>query len=63
MEWIDACFMSEIVSLLANPVRDQFHCRGLVVGYVQSGKTANVSLPSSRKPWTPGTTWWFCWAA
>lgn len=34
---------SEVVSLLANPANDQFHCRGLVVGYVQSGKTANMT--------------------
>lgn len=34
---------SEVVSLLANPAREQFRCRGLVVGYVQSGKTANMT--------------------
>lgn len=34
---------SEIVSLLANPGKDKFRCRGLVVGYVQSGKTANMT--------------------
>jgi hypothetical protein len=34
---------SEVVSLLANPAGDQFRCRGLVVGYVQSGKTANMT--------------------
>lgn len=34
---------NEVVSLLANPVRAQFHCKGLVVGYVQSGKTANMT--------------------
>lgn len=34
---------SEVVSLLDNPMRDQFRCRGLVVGYVQSGKTANMT--------------------
>lgn len=34
---------TEIVSLLANPSHDQFRCRGLVVGYVQSGKTANMT--------------------
>lgn len=34
---------SEVVSLLANPSLDQFRCRGLVVGYVQSGKTANMT--------------------
>lgn len=30
---------SEVVSLLANPSQEQFRCKGLVVGYVQSGKT------------------------
>ncbi|MBF6025344.1 Z1 domain-containing protein [Lysobacter niastensis] len=34
---------SEVVSLLANPAEEQFRCRGLVVGYVQSGKTANMT--------------------
>ncbi|MGR3375158.1 Z1 domain-containing protein [Salipiger abyssi] len=34
---------SEVVSLLDNPSRDEFACRGLVVGYVQSGKTANMT--------------------
>lgn len=34
---------SEVVSLLANPTLDQFRCKGLVVGYVQSGKTANMT--------------------
>lgn len=34
---------TEVVSLLANPAADQFRCRGLVVGYVQSGKTANMT--------------------
>lgn len=34
---------TEVVSLLANPMKDQFRCRGLVVGYVQSGKTANMT--------------------
>ena len=33
----------EIVSLLSNPARDEFRCRGLVVGYIQSGKTANMT--------------------
>jgi len=33
----------EVVSLLANPAGAQFTCRGLVVGYVQSGKTANMT--------------------
>lgn len=34
---------TEVVSLLANPNKAQFRCRGLVVGYVQSGKTANMT--------------------
>lgn len=34
---------SEVVSLLGNPARRSFCCRGLVVGYVQSGKTANMT--------------------
>src|SRR5690606_21501645 len=34
---------TEVVSLLANPKNAQFRCRGLVVGYVQSGKTANMT--------------------
>ncbi|WP_281841403.1 Z1 domain-containing protein [Sinisalibacter aestuarii] len=34
---------NEVVSLLDNPTREQFACRGLVVGYVQSGKTANMT--------------------
>lgn len=34
---------TEVVSLLANPRNAQFRCRGLVVGYVQSGKTANMT--------------------
>lgn len=34
---------TEVVSLLANPALEQFRCRGLVVGYVQSGKTANMT--------------------
>lgn len=34
---------SEVVSLLDPPQRDSFSTRGLVVGYVQSGKTANMS--------------------
>jgi hypothetical protein len=36
----------EVVSLLENPqdpARSQFSCRGLVVGHVQSGKTANMT--------------------
>lgn len=34
---------NEVVSLLDNPKQDQFSCRGLVVGHVQSGKTANMT--------------------
>lgn len=34
---------SEVVSLLANPATATFRRRGLVVGYVQSGKTANMT--------------------
>ena len=34
---------SEVVSLLANPKSESFRHRGLVVGYVQSGKTANMT--------------------
>ena len=34
---------NEIVSLLENPAQDHFSCRGLVVGHVQSGKTANMT--------------------
>ena len=34
---------NEVVSLLENPAQLQFSCRGLVVGHVQSGKTANMT--------------------
>ena len=34
---------TEIVSLLENPAQERFSCRGLVVGHVQSGKTANMT--------------------
>lgn len=34
---------NEIVSLLENPTQTQFSCRGLVLGHVQSGKTANMT--------------------
>lgn len=34
---------TEIVSLLENPLKSQYACRGLVVGHVQSGKTANMT--------------------
>ena len=39
---IDAA-SDEIVSLLENPQKPEFSCRGLVVGHVQSGKTANMT--------------------
>jgi hypothetical protein len=45
VDGIDAA-SSEIVSLIQNPrdpERRQFSCRGLVVGHVQSGKTANMT--------------------
>ena len=34
---------NEVVSLLDNPTEERFSCRGLVVGHVQSGKTANMT--------------------
>ena len=34
---------NQIVALLSNPEEEQAHSRGLVVGYVQSGKTANMT--------------------
>lgn len=34
---------TEVVSLLANPSEEKFSCRGLVVGHVQAGKTANMT--------------------
>jgi hypothetical protein len=34
---------NEVVSLLDNPTLDSFSCRGLVLGHVQSGKTANMT--------------------
>ena len=34
---------TEVVSLLSDPNQPQFSCRGLVVGHVQSGKTANMT--------------------
>ena len=34
---------NEVVSLLENPTDERFSCRGLVVGHVQSGKTANMT--------------------
>ncbi|MFN3627470.1 MAG: Z1 domain-containing protein [Parvibaculum sp.] len=34
---------NEIISLLEDPSKEQFSCRGMVVGHVQSGKTANMT--------------------
>ena len=34
---------TEIVSLLGDPKLEKFECRGLVIGHVQSGKTANMT--------------------
>lgn len=42
------CASTEVVSLLGNPARDKFACRGLVVGYVQSGKTANMTAVMAK---------------
>lgn len=39
---------SEVVSLLENPRQQTFTSRGLVVGYVQSGKTANMTAVISK---------------
>jgi hypothetical protein len=39
---------NEVVSLLENPVQQTFSSRGLVVGYVQSGKTANMAAVISK---------------
>jgi len=39
---------SEVVSLLGNPQEERFACRGLVVGYVQSGKTANMTAVMAK---------------
>lgn len=39
---------TEVVSLLGNPGKDKFACRGLVVGYVQSGKTANMTAVMAK---------------
>lgn len=39
---------NEVVSLLENPAGQTFSCRGLVVGYVQSGKTANMAAVISK---------------
>lgn len=47
VELIDAA-SSEVVSLLDAPQRDRFSTRGLVVGYVQSGKTANMTAVMAK---------------
>lgn len=39
---------SEIVGLLSNPAQTEFRGRGLVVGYVQSGKTANMTAVMAK---------------
>ncbi|MFF7860950.1 Z1 domain-containing protein [Pseudomonas monteilii] len=39
---------NEVVSLLEDPKRPQFSCRGLVLGYVQSGKTANMTATIAK---------------
>ena len=39
---------NEIVSLLEKPDQHQFFCRGLVVGHVQSGKTANMTAVMAK---------------
>lgn len=39
---------NEVVSLLENPIQNTFSCRGLVVGYVQSGKTANMTAVMAK---------------
>lgn len=39
---------NEVVSLLESPKQHQFSCRGLVLGYVQSGKTANMTATIAK---------------
>lgn len=39
---------TEVVSLLENPAQSSFRGRGLVVGYVQSGKTANMTATIAK---------------
>jgi hypothetical protein len=51
---------SEVVSLLANPALEQFRCRGLVVGYVQSGKTANRAGPVCLNSFPRFVRWNLC---
>lgn len=53
-EWTERAVSSideasnEIVSLLENPAAESFSCRGLVVGHVQSGKTANMTAVMAK---------------
>lgn len=42
-----------VVSLLDNPEDEKFSTRGLVVGYVQSGKTANMAAVVAKAADTP----------
>ncbi|MDA8894969.1 Z1 domain-containing protein [Flavobacteriales bacterium] len=37
-----------LLSLMENPIRDEFDSKGLVIGYVQSGKTANFTALLSK---------------
>ncbi|WP_417536851.1 Z1 domain-containing protein [Methylophaga sp.] len=39
---------AEVVSLLNNPKENKFTCKGLVVGHVQSGKTANMTAVMAK---------------
>ena len=39
---------NEVVSLLGDPEDEHFSCRGLVVGHVQSGKTANMTAVAAK---------------
>ena len=39
---------NEVVSLMENPAQARFSCRGLVVGHVQSGKTANMTAVAAK---------------
>ena len=39
---------NEVVSMLGDPAEGQFSCRGLVVGHVQSGKTANMTAVAAK---------------
>ena len=39
---------NEVVSMLGDPAEEQFSDRGLVVGHVQSGKTANMTAVAAK---------------